>query len=250
MSALNSSVSAHNPVKTIERSGVHANRWLGALFVLEAVLSFLPLLILGPAIGWPASLRHPADAQLLAIAAKPDAVRWGYSIYLLYSVLIAPVAVLVAARVCGLRGTFAAMIVSFGALSALARVVGILRWLTVMPVMAGAYATSDASARAMIETVFIALNSYGGGIGELLGVALFGGLWLLLAMIAALRTAALPRWLVGFGILAAALQLALCLPTVGIAITVPIAAAVTVFALWLIAFGVHWSVAKHSSQRG
>jgi hypothetical protein len=147
-----------------------------ALFLLiEALLAFAPVAILGPAIGWPASLRNPAAQQLTAIAAAPSALVLGYGVYLLYSLAIAPVAIVVAWRVTHLRGAMAAMIVAFGALSAIARAIGILRWLTVMPALAVSYAAADAPTRATIEAVFNALNSYGGGIGELLGVALFGG---------------------------------------------------------------------------
>jgi hypothetical protein len=208
-----------------------------ALFLLiEALLAFAPVAILGPAIGWPASLRNPAAQQLTAIAAAPSALVLGYGVYLLYSLAIAPVAIVVAWRVTHLRGPMAAMIVAFGALSAIARAIGILRWLTVMPALAVSYAAADAPTRATIEAVFNALNSYGGGIGELLGLALFGGLWLLIAMIAAIQSKRLPLWLSAFGIVAALLQIALFAPALGVAAPVPVAMAVTVFVLWLIAF--------------
>lgn len=167
-----------------------------ALFLLiEALLAFAPVAILGPAIGWPASLRNPAAQQLTAIAAAPNALALGYGLYLLYSLAIAPVAIFVAWRVsgpAGLKAPLAALAVTFGALSAFARAIGILRWLTVMPALAVTYGVADNATRSTIESLFNALNSYGGGIGELFGVALFGGLWLLVAMIAALKFQRLP----------------------------------------------------------
>ena len=211
-----------------------------ALFlVLEALLAFAPIAVLGPAIGWPASLRNSAAQQLTAIAAAPGALALGYGLYLLYSLAIAPVAIFVAWRVASFKGPMAAMIVAFGTLSALTRGLGILRWLTVMPVLATSYAAADVAGRANVETVFTALNSYGGGIGELFGVALFGGLWLLVAMIAALKFRRLPKWLAGFGLIAAMLQLALFAPAFGMASPVPVAIAVSLFAVWLMAFAGH-----------
>jgi Domain of unknown function (DUF4386) len=212
---------------------------LAVFLLIEALLAFAPVAILGPAIGWPASLRNPAAQQLTAIAAAPGALTLGYGVYLLYSLAIAPVAIVVAWRVSGLKGPMAALIVTFGALSAFARAIGILRWLAVMPALAVTYGTADITTRATMETLFNALNSYGGGIGELLGVALFGGLWLLFAMIAALRSKRLPRWLAGFGLISAALQLVLFAPAIGFASPVPVAIAVSVFALWLMAFAAH-----------
>lgn len=207
--------------------------------VLEALLAFAPIAVLGAAIGWPASLRNSAAQQLTAIAAAPGALALGYGLYLLYSLAVAPVAIFVAWRVASFKGPMAAMIVAFGTLSALTRGLGILRWLTVMPVLATSYVAADVSGRANIETVFTALNSYGGGIGELFGVALFGGLWLLVAMIAALKFRRLPVWLAGFGLIAAMLQLALFVPAFGMASPVPVAIAVSLFAVWLMAFAGH-----------
>ena len=203
------------------------------------MLAFAPIAILSPAIGWPASLRNPAAQQLTAIANAPMALSLGYGVYLLYSLGIAPLAIFVAWRVADLRDPMAAMIVAFGALSALTRALGILRWLTVMPALAVSYAAADAPTRATIETVFTAINSYGGGIGELFGVALFGGLWLLVAMIAAISSKRLPLWLAGFGVMTALLQIALFAPALGAPTLVPVAMAVTVFVLWLIAFAGH-----------
>jgi hypothetical protein len=226
-----------------------ADRYLlAALVLLTAALAFAPVGILGPAIGWPASLRNPAAMQLAAIAANADAVALGYGVYALYSIAILPVAVIVMRRTSDLRGPLAATVIALAALSALARLIGILRWLTVMPELAKAHATGDAAMQSTTVQIFSALNAYGGGIGELLGVALLGGLWLLLAMIGAIRNASLPLWLSVFGLISALLQLALVLPAVGVATPVPVAIAVSSFALWLIAFAVVF-VRGGNSQR-
>lgn len=212
-------------------------RYLLALFlVIVALLAFAPVAILEPAIGWPASLRNPAATQLAAVAANASAVTFGYGVYALYSLAIAPVAIIVAWRVTDVRGPWAAFIVSFASLSVIARLIGILRWLTVMPTLATNHATGDAATKTTIEQIFNAIHAYGGGIGELLGVALFGGLWLLVAMIAALRNTTLPAWISVFGLISGVMQLALFLPALGIASPVPVAVSVTVFAIWLLAF--------------
>jgi hypothetical protein len=210
-----------------------------ALFITTAVLSFLPIAILGPAIGWPASLRAPAAEQLAAIAAAPAAVAAGYGVYLLYSILVLPVMVLLAHRVCGsLWRPAAAVVVGFAALSVLARSIGILRWLTVMPALARQHAEESPAGRQMIETIFSAMTTYGGGIGELLGVSLFMGLSLGLAMLAALAYQTLPRWLCFFGLLSAAMLLSLFLPALGITLQTPIALAATALSVWMLAAGV------------
>lgn len=210
-----------------------------ALFIATAALSFLPIAILGPAIGWPASLRAPAAEQLAAIAAAPAAVSAGYGVYLLYSILLLPVMILLAHQVCGrLWRPAAAVVVGFAALSVLARSIGILRWLTVMPALARQHADESPARRQTIEIIFSAVSTYGGGIGELLGVSLFMGLSLGLAMLAALAYRTLPRWLCVFGLVSAALLLSLFLPSLGVRVQVPIALAATALSVWMFAAGV------------
>ena len=86
-----------------------------------------------------------------------------------------------------------ALIVAFGALSALTRGLGMLRWLTVMPALAAGYAVADGSSKAN-------------------------------------------------------LQLALFLPAFGTASPVPVALAVSLFAVWLIAFAGHLIFSESRNQ--
>jgi hypothetical protein len=221
-------------------AGVHAPaRGLGALLIADALLMFAPLVVLGAAIGWPASLDKPPAEQLAAIAAAPDAVAFGYGLYLLYSVLVAPLTIGLAARTFGgLQHPLAATVAAFGTLSALARSIGILRWLTVMPELAAAHATADPAARAQIELVFAAATTYGGGIGELLGVSLFMAIALGTLSFAGRLRGTLPTWLAALGAVTAALLGALFLPALRVAVDVPVAVAVSMLSLWMIAAGV------------
>ena len=220
-------------------SGTPSARGLGALLIAEALLSFAPVAILGSAIGWPASLRKPAAEQLAAIAAAPDAVASGYGLYLLYSVLIAPVLILLAARALGgLQRPAAAVVAAFATMSALARGIGILRWLTVMPGLAASHAAADAAGRLQIERLFDALSAYGGGIGEVLGVSLLMAAALGMLCVAAWREATMPRWLSSFGVLVALLLAALSLPVLHGPPLVPVAAAVSLLSAWMIGAGV------------
>lgn len=216
-----------------------SNRALGLLLIVEALLSFAPVAILAPAIGWPASLGRPAAEQLAAIGAAPGAVMAGYGLYLLYSILVAPLMIALAARLRGgLASPWALTVAAFGTLSALARAIGILRWLTVMPALATAHAAADPAARAQIELVFGALTSYGGGIGEVLGVSLFMALSLGSLCLAALLRGGLPTWLAGLGLLSAAALAGLALPVFGGPALVPVAAAVSLLSVWMLAAGV------------
>jgi hypothetical protein len=220
------------------------SRALGLMLIFEALLSFAPVAILGAAIGWPASLGKPAAQQLSAIAANADAVAWGYGVYLLYSVLIAPVMVMLAGRVFGgFDRPVAVCVAVFAALSALARSIGILRWLTVMPELAAAHSKADAAGRATVELVFNAVHSYGGGIGEVLGVGLFMALAVGSLSVSAWRDASMPKWLAALGLVSTALLASMVLPSLHIPVKVPVALVVTVLTVWMAAAGV-WLMSK------
>lgn len=216
-----------------------ASKALGILLIIDALLSFAPIAILGPAIGWPASLNSPAATQLAAVHAAPGAVAAGYAVYLLYSVLVAPVLIGLALRCLGPDQRWArASVVVFASLSVLARCIGILRWLTVMPFLASTHAGADPATRLHIELLFSALTRWGGGVGELLGVSLFMALALLTLCAAAWSGGGLPRPLAAAGLLVAALLAGLFMPALGLPAVVPVALAVTALTLWMLAIGV------------
>lgn len=192
------------------------HRLTAALLAVEGLLIFIPLVVLGGAIDWPASLGDPAAVALPRLLEHEGAVRFGYLVYLAYSVLFLPVAVWTTRTLTrGDDGPLARAAVGFAIASTLARCIGILRWLTAMPALAATYAAApDGAPRDALAAVYDALNDFGGGIGEVLGVSLFAVGWLACTVVAARRTAGAPRWLLAAGALAAA---ALALPLVELA---------------------------------
>jgi hypothetical protein len=187
----------------ISRAETHA---LVLLLLAQVVLFLIPLIVLGQAIGWPASLRLPAAEALPLIARNANAVQIGYWGYLLTATAMIPLVLALHrhARAQGVSGLLPDAMAAFGIAAAVLKTLGIVRWLIAMPTLAQAHgATSDPALRQALEIGYLALNSYAGSVGELLGVQWLSGLWLILLGIvlarAGLRRNGLASALLGLG---------------------------------------------------
>ena len=213
---------------------------LAAIFlIIEFLLIFAPLIILGAAINWPASLDEPASVNLPLILDQYAAMMTGYSIYLVYSLLFWPMAYLTG-RAIVLNNTeniLFRLASGFAALSTLARTLGIVRWLFAMPVLARLYNSPavNENFKKSISMVYEVLNAYAGGIGELLGVSLFASIWLVLISVLLIRSSHWPNWLGYFGILVAASLLLNLLEMIGIDMGAMISVSETLQHFWMLA---------------
>jgi len=213
---------------------------LAALLVIaESLLIFAPIAILGAAIDWPASLDlAPAEVLPLILSELP-AVRLGYGIYLAYSLLFAFVGTVIAwlavRGTSGERSTLLTLAVALAAASALARAIGIIRWLTASAALATARESGGDAAG--IEATQLAVNTWGGATGELLGVALLASLWLFVVSVLILRHGALPRWLGVTGLGVAALVALPAGELFGLTLA-SVSLTSSVLHLWLLAVGV------------
>lgn len=182
------------------------------LIVAQVVLFMIPLLVLGQAIGWPASLRLSAAEALPLIGRQALAVQIGYWGYLSTVVALVPLVLALRqhAHAHGVRGLAVDCMTGFGLAAAILKSLGIVRWLIAMPKLATLYAGADPALRASIEVGYELLNAYGGSVGELLGVQLFSGFWLVSLGIvlgrAGLRLNGWAALVIGAGFVAAALR--------------------------------------------
>jgi hypothetical protein len=219
------------------------NRFAGIALILEGLLLFVPVIILGGAINWPASLSEPANVVLPLIHEQLGATRIGYTFYMLYSLLFFPIALLTTRALAkeGQMGPALQIALGFATLSTLARCIGIIRWLVAMPALAATYVDPAASAttREAINVAYTALNAFGGSIGEVLGVNLLAAIWLIITSIVVLRSGSAPRWLAIFGLIAAAALVGAAIEMFGIDIGALIAVTTTGIQLWFLAVGIY-----------
>ncbi len=164
---------------------------LVSLVLAQIVLFLVPLVVLGSAIGWPTSLRLPASEALPLIHRNMVAVQVGYIGYLLTAVAMVPLALAFRrhAQAAGVTGLLVDTMAALGIAAAVLKTLGIVRWLIAMPALAALHdGTADPTIRTIAEVNYLALNGYAGSVGELLGVQLFSGLWLILLGVTFART--------------------------------------------------------------
>lgn len=219
--------------------------------ILQGLLLFVPLIVLGSAIEWPASLGDPASVALPRLLENESAVRLGYVAYLAYSVLFAVTVILLLRYAESRRAAIGlgSLIAAFAIASTIARSIGIVRWLAPMPDLADAYeATGSETERASIAVTFEALNSYGGTIGEVLGVSIFAAVAIGLLSIATLRNRSFPAWVSVFGLIAALAVLVTAVDLLGVDPgEIVIFLGTTFVQLWFLAVGV-WLLARGARQ--
>ena len=223
-----------------------------ALLLFQAFGIFLPMGVLGAAIDWPASLDFPPARVLPLIHAQESAVRLGYGLYLGWSLMFAASAALVVGLARGDRPMTAlsTLAIGLGVASALARAIGIVRWLTGSSALADAYAAAPAGSneRIAIETTQLALNAFGGSVGEDLGVSAFAALWLAFAGSVILKDKGLPIWLGWTAFPVAAVSAMPAAGLVGVAAPVDVVIATTAMLLWIATAAV--VLALRGLQRG
>ena len=151
--------------------------------------------ILGKRFDYPDILRRPTSEILERFRAGGSSLILLWWAFMLSGLLLI-VGVVLLGQVLGLEGVVL-VAVTIGVLAGLVQVLGLLRWVYLVPALARAYAdpSLDPEQREIQAAVFRALHQYlGVGVGEHLGY-LFTGLWSALIGVGVIQGVALPTWL-------------------------------------------------------
>ena len=185
-------------------------RLAAAALITQFLLILATFAILSSAIDWPASLDDPAALALPRLITQASPVMIGYGAYLIAALLLVPATVGLIGRL-GLSGPIAGLAIALATLSAIAKAIGISRWLFAMPGLAQAYVAPGAD-QATVALLYETLNAYAGGIGEVLGVGLVSGVWTLLFGMVLLRSPGVIAKGLGAFLLISGLSLFLTIP--------------------------------------
>ena len=207
------------------------------LLLLQFVAMWAAFFILAPAINWPASLDEPPSVIFPLILEQSSPVFFGYLSYLIHAIALIPLAILLRDSL-KQSGAMGSAIVTFGVLAGLAKALGITRWLFLMPGLATAYTDPSATVveQAAISAVYEAFNAYAGGVGELMGVGLFAGIFTVLISTTLVRSGSIWLGYAGYG--AAALLFSTLLSVIGIESPIMLTLSGILWQFWTLALAI------------
>jgi Domain of unknown function (DUF4386) len=167
----------------------------GAVLVAAPIWFNANFALLGRRFDYPDILRRPTPEILERFRAGGSSLILLWWTFMLSGLLLITAAVLLG-QVLAFEG-IVPLATTIGVLAGLVQMLGLLRWVYVVPSLARAHAdpTLEAEQREAHAIVFRALHQYlGVGVGEHLGY-LFTGVWSALIGIGVLQGTALPMWL-------------------------------------------------------
>jgi hypothetical protein len=189
------------------REGDGIRRVTGWLLVIGAVAFAVAATVLSSTFDWPDILREPPEVVLPAFVAGGTSLVWTwFAVAWTYAILLVPILLLPAAL--GRRDDPVLRAATFvGAASVLLSLIGFLRWVFVVPALAGSYAAGDPTTQAAVAAAWMAQHQFGGALlGEHLGQLLAIG-WSITISVIILRSRVLARWVGWAGLVASVLYL-------------------------------------------
>lgn len=176
---------------------------VGILFIVGALGVLIPYTILTLTFNYPDVLRLDTGTilQNFQQGGTPLIFTWlafgllGFPLLIGYSIL---------GKILEKKVSFAHWITTLGIISGVVQIIGLLRWVFIVPVLAKQYVSvADPSVQASIAVGFDVIHQFSGVLlGEFLG-QLFTEIWTIGICIALMKTSYAPRWISWFGIVSA-----------------------------------------------
>lgn len=155
-------------------------KFIGILFVAGVILVTIPYIILSIQFNYPRILRQPVGEILEKFQEGGTGLILTWWLFAISGIII-----LVAYNLLGIRLKrkiwYADLIIQIGNISAIVQIIGLMRWIFIVPLLSGLYTSkSDIYSKDLIELIFLSIHQYGGVIlGEHLG-QIFTISWMLL----------------------------------------------------------------------
>jgi len=212
----------------------------GILLVATPILFMTAFTLLQISFEYPDILRQPAVVVMEKFTAGGSGLIANWYLMVVSSILFIPISVMLHPYLMREDTPYMPVATTFGVLAGVVQMLGFIRWVFLVPVLAATYLDPSASeaVRAAVEVTFTAFNQYAGvGIGEHLGY-LFTVLWTLLIAFAMPRSKYFSAWLGWMGAITAAGILLGTLEPVGVAWASAVSViAYSLWAIWVVILG-------------
>ena len=181
----------------------------GIFFIVGAILVNIPYTLLIVNFDYPDILRQPTAELLTRFHAGGDALIYTWLAFAWIGLPLLLGAVMLKRILVSENSPFLELAMTLGVIGFVVQVIGLLRWVFVVPVLARLFTdpTTDSTTQAAISAVFIAVHQYGGVIlGEHLG-QLFTILWMGLISGITYKSKIFSKWVAWLGWFASAAYL-------------------------------------------
>jgi hypothetical protein len=230
-----------------------AEKTIGYLLILGAIGVFIPYTILTITFDYPHILREDTGHILTQFHHGGSTLIFTWLAFALLGLPLLAAYSLIGQRLeQGIK--YMRFVTTLGIISGVAQVIGLLRWVFVVPVLAAEYVnTNSASKQEAIEISFKVLHQFGGVLlGEHFG-QLLTIIWTIFTSIALLKVKIIPKWLAIWGLVASLIYflaqaelLATVIPDFPV---IDMAGFVgsTLWLLWIVCIGVYFLKARKSN---
>jgi hypothetical protein len=181
------------------------NKWIGFLLIMGSIGVFVPYTMLTMSFEYPDILRQDAGVVLTKFHEGGASL-----IFTWWAFAILGIPLLVAYVLIGKQWKhlpFMSWVTTFGIISGVAQILGLLRWVFVIPVIAQDYVMGNEVVKQSAVTSFKVVHQLGGVLlGEHIG-QLFTIVWSVMVCMAILKSKLMPSWLSVFGIISSSIYL-------------------------------------------
>jgi len=224
----------------------------GIFFIVGVVLINIPYTLLIINFDYPDILRQPIGEILTRFQAGGDSMIYTWMAFAWIGLPIF-FGILMLKRILEKEGSlFLETATTIGVVGSIAQIVGLLRWVFVVPILARIFTdpTADSATRAAVSTVFMAVHQYGGVIlGEHIG-QFFTIIWMSMISVIIYRSPLFAKWVSWLGWIASAVYILAQTELIATAIpNFPVADWAGLYGsllwlLWMIVLGVYLVKAK------
>ncbi|MDB5200487.1 MAG: hypothetical protein JWO92_2450 [Chitinophagaceae bacterium] len=179
---------------------------IGLLLIAGAIGVFIPYTILTMTFEYPDILRQDTGTILTKFHEGGCSLIFTWWAFAIMGLPLLIAYILIGQKFESRLG-FIRWVTTLGIISGIVQIVGLLRWVFVIPVIANSYVTGDAAAKAAATSSFQTIHQFGGVLlGEHLG-QLFTIIWTVMMCYAFIKLNIFSKWVSWLGIIASVIYL-------------------------------------------